>query len=44
MFTEQNYLGIEIEAVLRGPNKDIELDRIRTTFPLTANVGRDTVL
>ena len=40
----KNYLGIEIEAVLEGPNKDIELDRIETTFPSSAKVGRDTAI
>ena len=34
--------GIEIESVLKGPHKDIELDRVETTFPLNANAGRDT--
>ncbi|QQR77498.1 MAG: hypothetical protein IPJ67_05240 [Candidatus Moraniibacteriota bacterium] len=36
--------GIEIEAVLEGPNKDIELDRIETTFPSNAKAGIDTAL
>ncbi|MFZ1735524.1 MAG: hypothetical protein WAU31_01165, partial [Candidatus Moraniibacteriota bacterium] len=36
--------GIEIEAVLEGPNKDIELDRIESTFPSNAKVGKDTAV
>ncbi len=36
--------GIEIEAVLEGPNRNIELDRIETTFPSSAEVGRDTAV
>lgn len=34
--------GIEIEVVLQGPNKDIALDHVETTFPPDAQAGRDT--
>ncbi len=34
--------GIEVEAVLKGDHRYIELDRIETTFPSNSQVGRDT--
>ncbi len=33
--------GREIESVLKGPNRNIELDRVETTFPLNDSFASD---
>lgn len=42
IFQSNNAFGLEVEAVLKGENRNIGFDRYLSTFPSGAKVGYDT--